>query len=826
MPAILPSFRSMVRGFLRSPGFVLITVLTLGLGIGANAAIFTVVNAVLLRPLPYPEPDRIVAVWHTAPGLGMAQFEQTDATYLMYRKHNRVLEDLGIYWDGAVSLTGGQEPERLVAAGVTGSVFHVLRVPPALGRTIQETDEGPGAEPVAVLSEGLWRRRFGGDPGVLGRTLRIDGVARRVVGVMPAGFRFPAGETELWIPMPIDPANLSPGNFNWRAIGRLRPGITPQRAARELSDLVWRIPEEIPKAQITRGMIQSVKLAVLVHPLRDDVVGDVRRILWVLLGSVGVILLIACANVANLFLVRAEGRQREVAVRTALGASRRDVALLFLGESLALALLGGAAGLALASAGVRLLVSLRPQSIPRLEEIAVDGRVVAFTVALAVLSGLLFGLFAVLRYGTPELVASLKEGGRGGTAGRERHRARNVLVVAQIALALVLLVSAGLMGKSFWRLRNVDPGFRPQGVLTVRLSLPRTEYKDARTAGRFIQRLVETVRTLPGVTSAGIVNVLPLSAGGSNSTYSFEDFPVPPDTVPPLLGTRYVSPEYFRALGIPLLAGRTFDAIDPDRGVPEVIVSRNLAERFWHGRSPLGRRLASGLTKDKNAAGKEKQWYTIVGVVGSTRDDGLDQSPKESVYFPVMRKVEAGDEEAVRGFALIVRGQTDPARLAAPVRNAIWSLDPNLPLAQVRPMPEVVARSMARTTFTMLLLGIAAAVAILLGAVGIYGVIAYIVSQRTREIGVRMALGARRQDVERMVLFQGLALAVTGVVLGLAGSIGAGRLMGALLFEVSPLDPATFAAVPLFLAAVALLASWVPARRAAGIEPLEAIRYE
>ncbi len=815
MLVIPSSLRSLARGFLRSPGFVLITVLTLGLGIGANAAIFSVVNAVLIRPLPYPEPERIVAVWHDAPGIGLRQFEQSDATYLIYRKHNHVFEDLGIYGNGSANLTGGQEPVRLSAAGMTGSVFHVLRVPAALGRALQEADERPGAEPVVVLSSDLWQHRFGGDRGVVGTMLRVDGVARRVVGVMPAGFHFPQQDTQLWIPLTLNPAKLNGGSFNYDAIGRLLPGVTAQRAAKELSTLVWRIPDEATGSQITRGMLESAKMSVLVHPLRDDVVGDIQRILWVLLGSVGVILVIACANVANLFLVRAEGRQREVAVRTALGGTRLDVARLFLGESVALSLLGGVLGLALAAAGVRLLVALRPQGIPRLDEIHVDGTVLLFTLALAIASGLLFGLFAVLRYGTPELVVALKEGGKGGTAGRERHRARNVLVVAQIALALVLLVGAGLMGKSFWRLRNVNPGFDPGGVLTLHLYLPGSDYSDS-AAINFVQRLMEKVHALPGVTAAGTVTGLPLGNSFSNNGYAIEDFPQPKDVVPPLLTTHVASPEYFKAMGIPLLEGKGFDAINPQQPSRDVIVSQALVKRFWPGRSALGKRLAPGLQIDPS------KWCTIAGMVGSVRTRTLEDPPQDAVYFPWI----SANSFVPHDFSLVVRGTGDPVKLVAPVREAIRSLDPNLPLAEVLPMAAVVDRSMARTSFTMLLLAIAATVALVLGAVGIYGVIAYVVSQRTREIGVRMALGARRQDVERMVLRQGLGLAVTGVALGLAAALAVTRLMTALLFEVKPFDPATFTVVPFLLAAIALLASWVPAQRAARVEPLEAIRYE
>jgi putative ABC transport system permease protein len=569
-------------------------------------------------------------------------------------------------------------------------------------------------------------------------------------------------------------------------------------------------------------MIESARLSVLVHPLRDDVVGDVERVLWVLLGSVGCILLIACANVANLFLVRAEGRQREVAVRTALGATRGTVARLFLGESLALALIGGVCGLALAAAGVRVLVSLRPEGIPRLEEIGVDGSVLAFTLLLAVLAGLLCGGLAIFRYGAPELLGTLKEGGRGGTAGRGRHFARNVLVVVQMALALVLLVGSGLMVKSFWRLRGVDPGLDPKGVLTVQLNLPGTEYKDAFATARFTRTLLERVRAVPGVVSAGTITELPLSGSNSNSAYSFEDFPLSPDVVPPILGTRFVSPGYFEAMGIPVIEGRVFDRIDPARRSNEVLVSEALARRFWPDRSAIGKRLTQGLA----AKGR---WVTIAGVVGSTRDLGLHEKPYEAVYFPVLRlnQDDEGSEEWVpRSFSLVVKGRVDPASLVPQVRQAVWSIDPNLPLVQVRPMTEVVARSMARTSFTMLLLVIAAAVALLLGAVGIYGVISYVVSQRTREIGVRMALGAARADISGMVLREGAAISLLGIGIGLAFALALTRLMLALLVDVSPTDPATFAAVPVLLAAVALLASWLPARRAAAVEPLEAIRYE
>ncbi|HEX6901330.1 MAG TPA: ABC transporter permease [Thermoanaerobaculia bacterium] len=823
MRALSTALRSLARELRRSPAFLLLSVLTLALGIGATAAIFTVVHSVLIRPLPFPEPDRLAGVWHSAPGLNMDKFEHSDGTYLLYRRNNRVLEDLGMYLDSSVTLTGGDRPERVGAAGVTGSVFTVLGVPAILGRTIQAADEKPGAEKVAVLSDALWRRRFGGDRAVLGKTLRIDDVETRVVGVMPADFRFPSARTELWTPITLDPAGLTPGNFNYRTVGRLRPGVSLEQAGRELSQLVWRIPEEYTDSGINKGMIESAKLHIVATSLRDDTVGEAERALWILLGSVGCILLIACANVANLFLVRAEGRQREMAVRAALGGTRRDVAGLFLSEGALLGLLGGAVGLGLAAAGVRLLVSLRPPGIPRLEEIGVDLTVFAFTVLLSLLAGLGCGGFAALRYGRRGLAAVLQEGGRGGTAGRERHFARNALVVTQMALALLLLICSGLAARSFWHLRNVNPGFDPQGVLTLRLDLPETKYKDATATGRFVEQLLERVGGVAGVVSVGTVAPLPLSGDDSRSGYTFKDFPLPENQVPPILGNRYASPGYFEAIGIPVVEGRVFDRFDPERPPAEVVVSQALAQRFWPGKSAVGRQLVSGRVTDPG----EYRWYTIVGVVGSVQQRSLDEEPDQAVYYPVVRPaLSEGEPYAPRSFSLVVRGRIEPTALVKPVRDAIWSLDPNLALAEVHPLEDVVERSMTRTSFTMLLLIIAAAVALLLGAVGIYGVISYVVSHRTREIGVRMALGASRRDVSRMVLREGLAITLLGIGIGLAAALAATRLMAALLYGVSPTDPATFAAVPVLLAGVALLASWLPARRASTVEPLEAIRYE
>ncbi len=823
MFSIIRPLRAVIRKLRRSPSFTLLSTLTLGIGIGANTAIFSVVNGVLLEPLPYPEPERLVGVWHTAPGIELPQFEQSDATYLLYRQHNRVFEDLALYDQGTLNFTGIERPEQLPAAAVTASLFPTLGVAPAMGRDFTEADEKPGAEPVVVISHEFHASRFGGEDTILGQTIEIDGVARTVVGVMPAGFRFPAVDTLLWEPMAIDPEATNVGNFSYVGIARLKPGKTPQDAAAELSTLVHRLPELFPSEEITAGMIEGVGLAALVHPLRDDVVGDVGRVLWVLLGSVGFILLIACANVANLFLVRAEKRQREVAIRSALGAQRSDIAGAFLVESALLGLAGGFIGLALAAAGVRVLTSLGPGTVPRLENIGIDGGVLAFTAAISLFAGLLFGAMPALRR-APNLGTALKDGSLRTTAGRAQQRASNTLVAGQIALALILLTGSGLMVRSFLALRNVDPGFDPANVLTLRLSLPATQYPEAEERARFVHQAIERIQALPGVETAGAVTRLPMAAGGSNSGYAFEDFPLEPDEVPRIIATRRTAPGYFETLNIPLVAGRVFEPADHQEAKRVVLISQALATQLWGDTSPMGRRLANGLAE-------QEDWYTIVGVVGSIHDEGLAEDPTEAIYFPMVSPpsptadADAG-ATAAQTMSFTVRTKVPPETLAGAVRSAIWQADPNLPVANVRTMDEIVADDSARAGFTMILLVIAAMVALLLGTIGLYSVISYVVNQRTQEIGVRMALGAGRGAVSRMVVRQGLGVAVAGIAVGFVGSLAATRLLEASLFGVGATDPLTFVTVSLLLFAVTLIASYLPARRAASVDPLVALRHE
>ncbi|HEU4631609.1 MAG TPA: ABC transporter permease [Gemmatimonadaceae bacterium] len=826
---MLPRVRHALRRLRRAPAFALAASLTLALGIGATTTVFGVVEGVLLRPLPYVEPARLVDLSHTLDIAGIARVDQSDATYLEYRRANGVFTDVGAYRATAVNLgpirgpgAGGEvEPERVAAAVTTASTFAVLRVPPLRGRVFGEGDDRPGAAPVVLIGERLWERKYGADPGILGRRLEIDGVAREVVGIMPASFRFPASETALWIPTAIDPARTESATFDLRAVARLRDGVSPAAATADLQRLLLRVPESFP-GRLTVASIVQTHMRAVVRPLREVVVGDVGRVLWVLLGAVGAVLLVACANVANLFLVRAEGRQHELAMRRALGASRGALLADLLPEALLLAGAGGALGLALAVAGGQVLRSLHGTvDIPRLAEVGVDATVLAVAIAATALAALVVSAIPALRAGTTELSATLMEGGRSATAGRRRHRARQALVVAQVALALVLVAGAGLMARSFAKLRAVRPGFDAAHALTVRVALPAARYADSASAARFFVRALDAIAALPGVEAAGVVSKLPLDPEARRDTALFvEDRPLEPGQLPGIHQVAYASPDYFRALGIPLLEGRVFDRPDPTRAPHEVIVSRVVAERYWAGGHAVGRRVRLA---------PRGEWYTVVGVAGDVRGTGLEEPPDETLYLPLVTAPgDAGSTArwAPREVAVVVRGAAGPPTVGASVARVIRALDPAVPVYRAAPMSEVVARAGARTSLTLLLLGVASIVALALGAVGIYGVISYVVSLRTREIAVRLALGARPGEVHRMVSRQAMTTAAVGVGVGLAGALATTRSLGALLFGIAPTDPATLGAAALLLLAVAAAASWLPARRAAAMDPAQALRAE
>jgi predicted permease len=813
------SIRSLAFKLARTPTFTAVAVVTLAVGIGANTAIFSVVNGVLLKPLPYPEPDRLVTVGPTAPGLGYDQISLSDATYFYFRENNRTLENLAAWNTPTRNLTGLERPLRLDVAAVTHTIFRTLRVSPALGRPFVEDDDLPGAAAVAVLTHDLWAETFGSDPSVLGRTILLDGSSTEIIGVMPPGFEIPTESLDLLIPLRLDPAAPPQLNHYLSGIGRLAPGVTVEEASRDLDRVGKTVVEAFPDTY-TPQMNEEARFGGSATSLRTEIVGDVTTALWVILGTVGFVLLIACANVANLFLVRAEGRQREIALRTALGADFRSLARYFLSESMGLAVMGGVLGILLAYVGLRVLLATAPDTIPRLGEVGIDLTVLLFTGGISVLAGLLFGAFPLIRYGHPNLVSALKEGGRGTTSGKPGHGARNAMVVGQVALALMLLAGAGLMLRSFQALRSVDPGFDAENVLTLRIALPSADYPDRGAISPFYETLLDGIRALPGVRAAGSVTGLPLAGDRtSDSIIIPEDNPTPEGEMPPLANTQFAGPGYFEAMGIRVLEGTAFEPSDAYESSGGVVITQALARKFW---------------PDENAVGKRVQrswgepWYQVIGVIEDVRERSLVDDHRQLVYWPVrpLADEEGGFPWAAPGRALVIRTDVDPLSLVPAVRREIWAMDPNLPIADIRTMERIVGRSMARTSFTTLLLAIAAVVALILGTVGIYGVISYVVSQRTQEIGVRLALGADRRRVEAMVLRQGALLAGLGIFVGVVGAGALTRVMASLLVETSATDPLTFVVVAALLAAVATTASWVPARRAASTDPMIAMRAE
>jgi predicted permease len=824
MEAIIRELRQVARKLTRSPSFSFVTVLTLALGIGANTSIFTVVNSILIRPLPYPDQDELVVPHFTAPGMGIEEVPYSESAYLINAQENRVFRQIGVYGQTALNLTGGAEPERVPAVQATHEVLPILGAVPLLGRLTDLEDDLPGSPQVAVLSYGLWQRRLGGDPSVVGRTVEVNGVSREVIGVLPESFQFLTREADLFIPARFDRSEPDEGSFNYNGIARTREGVTPMAVEADMERLIRLWPQRYT-GMISQAMLDQVGMAPNIISLKEQVTGDVSRALWILMAAVGLVLLIACSNVANLFLVRAEGRQREVAVRAAIGASSRDLARHFLAESLTLGLLGGAVGLGLAWAGTRALVAFGPENLPRLHEIGMDLRTFLFTLGLSVLAGLLFGLFPALRYRKPEMAVGLKEGGRGGGLGRERHRARSALVVSQMALALVLLVGSGLMLRSFQALRSVDPGFDPHGVLTLRLTLPSSVYPDSESRLLFHDQLLERIGEIPGVASVGASDLVPMGGGVSNSGTWFEDFPTLPDQVPDVIESSRITAGYLETMGMKLLEGRGLTSFDARDRADVVLVNQALARRYWPGQTALGKRLTQNIDLAEGASA-ETRWRTIVGVVADVRSQAMNQDPTPAIFFPLVEGVEEADSRTPQTLAYMIRTDQEPSALLPAVRETVWRMDPNLPIADVRTMDSVVGDSMARTTFTMVLLGIASVVALLLGTVGIYAVITYVVTQRTREMGIRMALGAEAREVAGMVLKQAALLAGGGIAIGLVGAVALTRLMRALLFGVSATDPVTFVIVPLALAAVGLLASWLPARRASRTDPAEALRTE
>jgi predicted permease len=808
MMNLATDLRHAARKLSRSRVFTFISVLTLALAIGANTAIFSVVNSVVLNPLAYPDSDELVTFWIDASPVDVPELPMSPAGYFHFLEKNRSFSGFGAWTTGLLALTGEDRPERINFAGVTWTLLPTLGTSPARGRFFTNDDDLPNAAPVAIISDGLWHRRFAADPGIIGRVLQMDGVSREVIGVMPPSFHFPSAETDVWFPLRIDPATQQFGGHGLPVIGRLHEGVSIDQAKADMESLIARLSEAGYGPNWFGNVLSG---DAVVRTYKSEIVGSSSRALWIIMGTVGFVLLIACTNVANLFLVRAEGSQREVALRAALGAGRLAVIRYILCESTAIALMGGAVGLVLAFGGLKMLVAMGPESVPRLNEISIDATVLAFTAGISLLASLLFGSLPAFKYGNPNMVATLKEGGRSATVSRDRHLVRSVLVVSQVALALVLLVGSGLMVRSYWRLTEVDPGFSTERILTMRLSLPVATYENAENMANFYQRLVDNIEALPGVERAGATVMIPLTGQGAYLATQIEEFPVPDGGFPPAFYVRRVTPGYFEVMNIPLVRGRYFDRVDHEQRRGTAIISSNIADRYWPEQGGLGKRI-----------GPSAALATTVGVVGPTRGAGLDEDPMETIYLPMLDSVGGG----APNMSLVVKASVPPMSLVPAVRREISQMDPNLPAADFQTMDDIFAASISRRSFTMFLLSMAAGVALLLGVVGIYGVISYTVSQRTTELGVRIALGAQSGQVSRMVLRQGFVLAATGVGIGLVGSVGLTRVLGNLLFEVGATDPVTYSAVALFFVLVALVASYMPARRASRVPAVEALRYE
>jgi len=811
-----------LRRLLQLPLFTTVAVLTLAIGIGANAAIFSVIDGVLLKPLPYPHPEELVVLDQRAAGLNLQKTGSAPFLYFTFREDGRLFQDVALWTSDTESVTGLAEPEEVPSLAVTDGLLPMLGATPALGRLISKADDTPGSAEVMVLSAGYWHTRFGSDPSVIGRRVMVNGKPREIVGVLPDSFKFLDRKPSLILPLRLDRSKTFLGQFSYTAVARLKPGVTVEQANAEVTRL---IPIGLAKFPPFPGfsvkMFEEAKLQSDVRLLKADVIGDVGSALWLLMGTIAMVLLIACANVANLLLVRAEGRQQELAVRAALGASRGRIAYELLTESVVLGLVGGVAGLGLAFAAVRVLIALSPGNVPRLDNISIDATVLLFTFVVSILAGLMFGVIPVFKYAGPHVASGLRGGGRTSSASRERHRARSTLVVVQVALALVLLISSGLMIRTFQALRQVNPGFtNPGQLLTMSLSIPSAQVKEPEAVVRMHQAIMERIAAIPGVSSVGLSSIIPMTNSGWHDPIFASDKTYGPGQLPAIRAFKFLSPGLLKTMGNNLVAGREFTWEDAYGMRPVAMVSENLARELWKEPSAaLGKQI-----RESNASA----WREVIGVVGDERYEGVDKKAPTIAFFPMLMNHFEGDEIQVRRtMSYVIRSPRAGSNgFVNEVSRAVWSVNPNLPLAGVRTLEEVVHASMARTSFTLVMLMIAGAMALLLGIAGIYGVISYSVSQRTREIGIRMALGAQRLEITRMFVRYGLGLAAIGIACGLVVAIALGRVMTSLLFETSPIDPLTYLAVCLSLAAAAVMASYVPALRATGVNPVTALRAE
>jgi putative ABC transport system permease protein len=819
MSDLRQDLRLAFRSLARRPAFVAVVVLTLGLGIGANSAIFSVVNAVLLKPLPYKAPDRLALIWSR-----WSNFDKTwlsEAEYLDYQGMKRLFQDVASWSEnGEVAITGAEGPESVNAMQMTANTLSVLGLAPAAGRVFTPEEDIPNGPPVVMLGYDLWRRRYGGDPSVVNRQIQLDGQSATVVGVLPKDFRFPLefqSRSTAQLVQPIQTNRSAPvrGNHGQYGIGRMLPGVTIAQVTAELQALTRRWTAEKLFAEYPEAM----HFTAFAVSLTDEVSGKVQVALVVLASAVGLLLLLTCANVANLVLTRADGQSREVAVRAALGAGKRHMLKVALTESLILGIGGGALGLLLSWAGIRILVARAPTTVPRLSELGVDPSVLGFTLLLSVATGVLFGLIPVARVSRMDLAKVLHEGGRGQSGGLGRRRGRTLLVVAEMALAVLLVIGAGLTIRSFRNLQRIDPGFNGHNVLTFRLTLPSARYPDAQRVEAFYQNLGDEVRRLPGVRSAGFIRVLPLAAEIGDAGLQIEGKPTPPNEPGRSADWQAVSPGFFESMGMRIASGRFFDATDAPTGPQVVMINQTLAREYFPGEDPLGKRL-------RIFGGDQQPWRTIVGVVADYHHNGLLTPVKRAWFVPQNQWAVSNGGQPRRSMTMAVRTGSDPLALLAPIRSMIRKADPDLPLTQVTTMDAVLSAATQEQRFTMALMAGFAGLALVLAAVGIYGVISYSVSQRTREIGIRLALGADVGKVRSLVLRQGMAPAVTGIAIGLGLAVLLTRYLRSLLFGIAPLDPLTFATIPLLLLMVAAASVLIPAARASRVAPVEALRGE
>jgi putative ABC transport system permease protein len=831
---LIQDLRYGARMLLKKPGFTLIAIFTLALGIGATTAIFSVVEGVLLKPLPYHQPEELVAVRFTVQNPPSNEQTISNAAYFIFREQNQTFQDIGLYTFSAsffsVNVTGLGEPEHAPTLRVTDGLLPILGVTPLLGRSFTREDDSPNSAETVILTYGYWSRKFGGDRSVIGRTIELDGKPHTIIGVLPEGFRF-LDQTNLamLLPRKLNRGQSYLNQFHNGGIARLKPGVTLAQAN---ADVARMIPIADRSSSLAPGSslkaYEDMRLGPGLRPLKQDVVGDVGKVLWVLMGGISLVWVIACANLANLLLLRAEGRRQELAIRAALGASRGRIAAQLFFESLILAVCGGLLGLGLAYGAVRVLVALAPEGLPRLHEIGIDGNVVQFTLAMSLAAGLLFGSFPVFKYAGASLGIGLRAGERSMSESRERHRARGILVIIQVALALVLLVSSGLMIRTFRALTSVNPGFvAPAEVQTFRIGISNTQVKDPERVVRIEEEILRKIAAIPGVSSVGLSGNVPMGNGiGFSSNVFANDSAFSPVDLPLRSLFWFVAPGYFKTLGMPLVAGRDITWSDIYNKVPVVIVSEKFARTYL--RDPaiaLGKQIRTSQKDDR------LDWREVIGVVADARYDGVDKESPATVYMPILVANFQGRPEVreflLRNVTLSIRSPRGGSEgLMNEIRRAVWSVAPNLPLTDVNTLNDYYTRSMARYSFTLVMLAVAGSMALFLGIVGLYGVIAYSVSQRRREIGIRMALGAQESDVLWMVIWRGMSLALIGMALGLATAFALTRVMKNMLYEVSATDPATFALISLLLIGVALIASYIPARRAIKVDPLQALRQE